>query len=157
MITPDSATHLARVRRARGGETWLPVPDAAMYAFLPTNTIYHWIKLGRIRRHNGHVDLGEVLEVRDNSTAHVLDLPITYRSLAYLRLVAAGHTSAEIAAQRGVSRDSVDSGIKHAVRALGARSRTHAVALLVASGHISGPEVGASSTGRSRQMVGRDA
>lgn len=157
MITPDSATHLARVRRARGGETWIPIPDAAMYAFLPANTIYHWIKVGRIRRNNGHVDLGELLEVRDNSTARVLDLPITYRSLAYLRLVAAGHTSAEVAAERRVTRDAVDSGIKHAVRMLGARSRTHAVALLMASGHISGPEVGAPSTGRTRQMVGRGA
>lgn len=157
MITPDNATHLARVRRAKGGETWLPIPDVAMYAFLPANTLYHWARMGRIKRSNAHVDLGEVLEVRDKSTARVLDLPITYRALAYLRLVACGLTSAEIAKQCGVSRDSVDSAVKHAVRVMGARSRTHAVALLMASGHISGPEVGGSSTDHPRQMVGRGA
>jgi hypothetical protein len=49
VTTPENA--VARVRRARGGETWLPIPDVAAYSHVHPNTLHHfWIKLGRIRR-----------------------------------------------------------------------------------------------------------
>jgi hypothetical protein len=57
----------------------------------------------------------------------------------------------QVANQCGVGRDTVDDTIQAAVRALGARNRTHAVALLVARGLISPPEVEIPSTADPRQ------
>ncbi|MFE5369218.1 hypothetical protein [Streptomyces mirabilis] len=141
MIAPEEAVRLARARRAKGGATWLPLPDAAMYARIPVNTVYQWANLRRVSRQNGHVDLGEVLEVRDASSVRVPGLPLTYRVLAYFRLLANGLQANEIAEQYGVGKYAVHNAIHYGAHALGARSRTHAVALLVARGVISAQEV----------------
>lgn len=141
MIAPEEAVRLARLRRAKGGETWLPLPDAALYARLTVETLQRWAGMRRIRLVNGHVDLGQLLEVRDASSVRVPGTPLTYRTLNYFRLLASGHSAAGAAEKCGVGKASVHNAIHYGTRALGARSRTQAVALLVGRGLISLQEV----------------
>lgn len=56
------------------------------------------------------------------------------RRLATLRLVANGLSSAQIAARSGCSLDTVNSHLRVITAVLGARSRTHAVALAIRLG-----------------------
>lgn len=147
MITPDNAVHLARARRAKGGETWLPVSTAALYADLAANTLYHWADRGRIRRKGGCVDLGEVLAVRDRSRSRVPDAPLSFQTLSYVRCAANGWTSQRIADEYQVSRQAVHDAISTAMRAMGATNRPHLVALLMARGLIFPEEVRPRSTG----------
>lgn len=63
----------------------------------------------------------------------LLDLPpagepgLTDREIAVLHLVAVGDTNAEIGTKLHVSTETVKTHIKHLIRSLGARNRTHAV------------------------------
>lgn len=154
MIAPEEAVRLARLRRAMGGETWLPLLDVVLYACVPANTLYGWVRMGRIRRRDGYVDLGEVLAVRDRSSVRVLDAPLTYRVLGYFRHAANGWTALEIADEYGISINSVHSMIQEATHDLGARNRAHAIALLMAQGLISPAEVQPISTRKPRQIPG---
>lgn len=152
MIAPEEAVRLARFRRAKGGQTWLSLRDAALYSGVRVDQLSVWARLGKLKRHGDSVDLGQVLEVRDASTARVPDWPLTYRALALFRLAANGYTTAQIAEKGGVSIHAVNSVLQGAADALGARNRTHAVALLVAGELISSAEVVAANAEGPRQV-----
>jgi|tagenome__1003787_1003787.scaffolds.fasta_scaffold20932854_3 PAS domain S-box-containing protein len=55
--------------------------------------------------------------------------PLTPREREVLALLAEGLTSADAAAQLGLSAETIETHVRRALRKLGARSRTHAVAL----------------------------
>ena len=55
--------------------------------------------------------------------------PLTPREREVLALLAEGLTSAEAAAHFGLSPETIETHVRRALRKLGARSRTHAVAL----------------------------
>ncbi|MFF1469108.1 helix-turn-helix transcriptional regulator [Streptomyces mirabilis] len=152
MITPENAVRLARIRRAQGGETWLSLRDAALYSGVRLDQLAVWARLGKLKRHGASVDLGEVLEVRDASTARVPDCPLTYRALALFRLAANGYTTAQIAEKSGVTIHAVHSALQAGTDLLGARNRTHAVALLMAAELISSAEVVAARGDETRQV-----
>ena len=57
--------------------------------------------------------------------------PLTPREREVLGLLAEGMTSAEAAAHLGLSTETVETHVRRALRKLGARSRTHAVALAI--------------------------
>jgi DNA-binding CsgD family transcriptional regulator len=62
------------------------------------------------------------------------------REREVLTLVAAGRTSAHIAAALDLSRNTVESHIRNAVDRLGASNRTHAVVMALGRGEIAPPE-----------------
>ena len=64
------------------------------------------------------------------------ELSLTFRQVEGLRRIAAGETSAEIAAALGLSRHIVDHYISAACDRLGAKSPTHIVATAIALGWI---------------------
>lgn len=66
---------------------------------------------------------------------------VTRAQIVVLRLVANGMTSRQIGARIGRTREAVDMRLKYACAALGAKSRTHAVALCLARGLIRPEEI----------------
>lgn len=62
--------------------------------------------------------------------------PLADLDIDILQLAADGHTDAEIGAQLHYSPSSISGRLKHVYRALPARSRAHAVAMLLRSGQI---------------------
>lgn len=66
---------------------------------------------------------------------------VTNRRLEVLRLAASGYTNAEIAKQLWLSEDSVKSHFRLAYKQLGARDRTHAIAICLVRGLILPHEV----------------
>lgn len=66
--------------------------------------------------------------------------PLTPRESEVLSLTAGGMTRNEIAEQLGLSPETVRTHLGNAVSRLGARSRTHAVALAIASGWLNPTE-----------------
>jgi LuxR family quorum sensing-dependent transcriptional regulator len=73
---------------------------------------------------------------------HLLAVPrrarpsLTLRDRDVLALSARGMSTAEIAATMGIAERTVEEHVRHACRRLGARNRTHAVAIAVRDGHI---------------------
>lgn len=65
-----------------------------------------------------------------------LDGRITPAQLAALRLAASGFTSKQIAERLGTTEQGIHLRLKAAAHSLGARTRTHAVALAIVSGLI---------------------
>jgi len=53
------------------------------------------------------------------------------REVEVLALVAQGHTNAEIGAALYISEETVKSHLRHIIAKMGARNRTHAVAIAV--------------------------
>jgi DNA-binding CsgD family transcriptional regulator len=53
------------------------------------------------------------------------------RDVEVLALVAQGHTNAEIGAALYISEETVKSHLRHIIAKMGARNRTHAVAIAV--------------------------
>lgn len=66
---------------------------------------------------------------------------LTAQQLQVLRLAANGLTSQQIAARIGRSTDAVHIRMKHACASLGAKSRTHAVAIALVRGLIAPHEI----------------
>lgn len=66
---------------------------------------------------------------------------VTTRRLEVLRLAANGHTNAEIAKQLWIAEDSVKSHMRLAYEQLGARDRTHAIAICLVRGLIHPHEI----------------
>jgi DNA-binding CsgD family transcriptional regulator len=66
---------------------------------------------------------------------------LTARRLEVLRLAANGHTNAEIAKQLWIAEDSVKSHMRLAYEQLGARDRTHAIAICLVRGLIHPHEI----------------
>lgn len=66
---------------------------------------------------------------------------VTARRLEVLRLAANGHTNAEIARQLWIAEDSVKSHMRLAYEQLGARDRTHAIAICLVRGLIHPHEI----------------
>ncbi|MFC9287249.1 response regulator transcription factor [Streptomyces sp. NPDC057052] len=66
---------------------------------------------------------------------------VTARRLEVLRLAANGHTNAEIARRLWIAEDSVKSHMRLAYEQLGARDRTHAIAICLIRGLIQPHEI----------------
>jgi DNA-binding CsgD family transcriptional regulator len=66
---------------------------------------------------------------------------VTARRLEVLRLAANGYTNAEIAKQLWIAEDSVKSHMRLAYEQLGARDRTHAIAICLVRGLIHPHEI----------------
>ncbi|MFJ2961212.1 response regulator transcription factor [Streptomyces collinus] len=66
---------------------------------------------------------------------------LTARRLEVLRLAANGHTNAEIAKHLWIAEDSVKSHMRLAYEQLGARDRTHAIAICLVRGLIHPHEI----------------
>jgi DNA-binding CsgD family transcriptional regulator len=71
----------------------------------------------------------------------ILDGRISAGELAALRLVASGYSSRQIGARLGTTEQGIHLRLTRAARSLGARSRTHAVAIALARGLIALEEV----------------
>lgn len=67
--------------------------------------------------------------------------PVTRRELEVLRLAANGNTTAAMARWLGITPDAVNTRLRSVYRKLGARDRTHAVALAMARGLIRPEEI----------------
>jgi LuxR family quorum sensing-dependent transcriptional regulator len=61
---------------------------------------------------------------------------LTLRDRDVLVLSARGNSTAEIAVTMGIAERTVEEHVRHACRRLGARNRTHAVAIAIRDGHI---------------------
>jgi len=75
-------------------------------------------------------------EVAIEITEHATDDTLTPREIDVLRLVAGGNANKEIAAQLSLTEETVKSHIRSILGKLGARDRTHAVALGLKRGII---------------------
>lgn len=145
-MKPEDAVHIARLRHAKGATTLVTLRDAALYSDLPYETLRTWLRARKITRYGAppdgdgrvrRVDLGQVIAYRDMSNKlRPPGSPITYRSLAAMRGVASGWQFDQIAADLGLTDRSVQYAVQSAIRRIGARSRAHAVALLVLWGVI---------------------
>jgi DNA-binding NarL/FixJ family response regulator len=71
---------------------------------------------------------GQVTEVLEEPHAHP-ELHLTPRQAQVLRLLERGRSTAQIAEELGLSRETVRNHIRRLLRALGASSRLEAVAL----------------------------
>lgn len=150
-MKPEEAVHIARLRHAKGATTLVTLRDAALYAGLPYETLRTWARAGKIARYGAppegdgrarRVDLGQVIAYRDmSSTLRPPGSPITYRALAVMRGVASGKTFVQIGEELGVRTQVVEYAAHSAVRRIGARSRGHAIALLVLWGVIGSADI----------------
>lgn len=75
-------------------------------------------------------------EVAHNLAQHALDDPLTPRELDVLRLVAEGHGNKAIAAQLGLSIDTVKAHLKSTFSKLEVDDRTHAVVVASRRGYL---------------------
>ena len=75
-------------------------------------------------------------EIAAQLAEHVADEPLTPREIDVLRHVAGGNKNREIAAQLGISEETVKVHVKHVMEKLGASDRTAAVAIGVRRGII---------------------
>jgi DNA-binding CsgD family transcriptional regulator len=71
----------------------------------------------------------------------ILDGHLSRGQLAALRLAANGMTSRQIAAQLGATESGIHQRLNEATHALGAQTRTHAVAIGIARGLIRVDEI----------------
>ena len=67
---------------------------------------------------------------------HATDDALTPREIDVLRLIAAGNANKEIAAQLGLTEETVKSHVKNILAKLGANDRTHAVTIALKRGII---------------------
>lgn len=127
---------LARMRMAHGGKTLVPIADAAKICDVKASTLESWVHKGRVtnepnaRRERMNaiiVDLGVVLAVRDESRLHPEGSPLSYREIAYMRLVAAGLTNQEIADRTGRELGTVQEIVKRSYGKLAVPNRVSAV------------------------------
>lgn len=138
-MTKDQMLALARQRMAAGGKTCVPLGDAAKICDVPPHTLYTWVSRGLVdRQPRGPksparaviVDLGQVLTARERSRyLKPPGSPLSYQQIAIMRLVAAGHTNAEIGRMRGRSEHAVAEALKTIFAALGAKTRTDATVI----------------------------
>lgn len=75
-------------------------------------------------------------EVASEIAEHVTDDALTPREIDVLRLVAGGNANKEIAAQLGLTEETVKSHVKNILAKLGANDRTHAVTMGLKRGII---------------------
>lgn len=75
-------------------------------------------------------------EVAEEIALHVVDEPLSDREIAILRLVAIGRANKQIAAELGLSEDTVKGHLKSVFSKLGVEDRTHAVTVAVRRGII---------------------
>jgi DNA-binding CsgD family transcriptional regulator len=76
---------------------------------------------------------------------------LTVRQRQTLLLAAAGNTNAGIAVRLGIHPDTVNRHLSETYRQLGARDRTHAVALAIYHGHITLADLTAIATANQTQ------
>jgi DNA-binding NarL/FixJ family response regulator len=77
--------------------------------------------------HAGHRRLSP--EVAAEIAQHVVDDALTPREIDVLRLVARGNANKEVAAQLSLTEETVKSHLRNILAKLGAKDRTHAVAI----------------------------
>jgi DNA-binding NarL/FixJ family response regulator len=68
-------------------------------------------------------------EIAAEVAEHVTDDSLTPREIDVLRLIAGGNANKEIAAQLSLTEETVKGHVKHILAKLGAKDRTHAVAI----------------------------
>jgi DNA-binding NarL/FixJ family response regulator len=78
------------------------------------------------------------VEIARELAAHVTEDALSARELAVLQSVAAGNSNRRVAAQLGVTEDTVKSHMKNIMNKLSARDRTHAVMIAIKRGIIDG-------------------
>lgn len=83
---------------------------------------------------NGHKYIS--LDVAMELGQHIDSEPLSARELEVLRLVSVGKTNREIAAQMGVSEETIKSHVKTILCKTRARDRTHAVAIALRRGML---------------------
>ena len=76
-------------------------------------------------------------EVAAEIAEHAIDDGITPREIDVLRLIAAGNSNKEIAAQLSLTEDSAKGHVKNILAKLGVNDRTHAVTIALKRGFIS--------------------
>jgi DNA-binding NarL/FixJ family response regulator len=75
-------------------------------------------------------------EVAADIAAHLIDEPLTERETAVLACVAGGNSNRAVAAELGVSEDTIKSHMSSVLAKLKAQDRTHAVTIAVRRGII---------------------
>ena len=75
-------------------------------------------------------------EVASELALHATDDELSVRELAVLRRVAAGTSNKRVAAQLGLSEETIKSHMKNIMAKLGANDRTHAVTIALGRGVI---------------------
>jgi len=84
---------------------------------------------------------------------HDTRYPITRRELELLRLAANGNTNETIARHLGITKDTVNGTLRKSYLKLGARDRTHAVAIALIRGLIEPKDVAGVQTPPGRMSV----
>jgi DNA-binding NarL/FixJ family response regulator len=77
-------------------------------------------------------------EIAAELAEHVIDDALSDREVDVLRKVAVGNSNKIIAAQLGVSEDTVKGHMKSILSKLGANDRTHAVTIAMKRGYLDG-------------------
>jgi DNA-binding NarL/FixJ family response regulator len=78
-------------------------------------------------------------EIAAEIAEHAMDVALTPREIAVLKLIAAGNTNKEIAAQLHISEEGVKGSVKSILLKLGAHDRAHAAVIGLKRGIIEPP------------------